>query len=257
MGMRIGELSKQSGVKVGTIRFYERRKLSKSPPRTSSGYRSYVPQDVQVVKGIKQLQELGFTLREVKELIDLHRCAATLSNDRAEARGVQRMIALMKEKLHDRNEKSTSPADAQRRCQNAGRPSDIGREGMPCCSWTGTGTIRPVLTHFFGAGLIVQETAVKVLALSCQRHFRWKCAHCSIANVTFMILVGGIGALQFNLSALGEPNRTETYLATLAKYFLVRRASRAAMPPPPADLQASIAEADKLYGTKCAGHVTG
>jgi hypothetical protein len=66
-----------------------------------------------------------------------------------------------------------------------------------------------------------------------------------------MILVGGIGALQFNLSALGEPNCTETYLATLAKYFLVRRASRAAIPL--SDLRASIAEADKLYGTECAG----
>jgi DNA-binding transcriptional MerR regulator len=106
MGMRIGEVSKQSGVKVGTIRFYERRKLLKSPPRTSSGYRSYVPQDVQVVKGIKQLQELGFTLREVKELIDLHRCTASLSNDRAEPRGVQRMIALTREKLHIIEKKS-------------------------------------------------------------------------------------------------------------------------------------------------------
>ncbi len=64
--MKIGELSKEAGVKVGTIRFYERRKLLKPPVRTSSGYRSYVPQDVKVVKGIKQLQELGFTLREIK-----------------------------------------------------------------------------------------------------------------------------------------------------------------------------------------------
>jgi DNA-binding transcriptional MerR regulator len=98
-GMRIGEVSEQSGVKVGTIRFYERRKLLKSPPRTSSGYRSYVHQDVQVVKGIKQLQELGFTLREIKELIDLHRCAASLSNHRADPRGLQRMIALTRQKL--------------------------------------------------------------------------------------------------------------------------------------------------------------
>ena len=98
--MKIGELSKQAGVKVGTIRFYERRKLLKAPLRTSSGYRSYVSQDVKVLRGIKQLQELGFTLREIKELIDLHRTtAACVSNNRAEPRGVQRMIALTKEKL--------------------------------------------------------------------------------------------------------------------------------------------------------------
>jgi DNA-binding transcriptional MerR regulator len=100
MGMRIGELSKQSGVKVGTIRFYERRKLLKSPQRTSSGYRLYVPQDAQVVKGIKQLQELGFTLREIKELVDLHRCAASVSGRRTGSNGVQQMITMTREKLH-------------------------------------------------------------------------------------------------------------------------------------------------------------
>lgn len=104
--MKIGELSKEAGVKVGTIRFYERRRLLKPPPRTSSGYRSYVSQDVQVVKGIKQLQELGFTLREIKELIDLHRTAACLSNNGAERGGVLRMIALTKEKLHIIEKKS-------------------------------------------------------------------------------------------------------------------------------------------------------
>lgn len=98
--MKIGELSKQAGVKVGTIRFYERRKLLKAPLRTLSGYRSYVPQDVKVVKAIKQLQELGFTLREIKELINLHRTtAACASNNRAQPRGVKRMIAMTKEKL--------------------------------------------------------------------------------------------------------------------------------------------------------------
>ena len=104
--MKIGELSKEAGVEVGTVRFYERRKLLKPPVRTSSGYRVYVPQDVKVVRGIKQLQELGFTLKEIKELIDLHRTAACVSNDRSEPRGVQRMIALTKEKLQVIEKKS-------------------------------------------------------------------------------------------------------------------------------------------------------
>jgi MerR family mercuric resistance operon transcriptional regulator len=99
--MRIGELCRQSGVKAGTIRFYERRKLLKAPPRTASGYRTYVPQDVQVVKGIKQIQELGFTLKEIKELLDLHRTTACLSNNRVRPRGDQRMIVLTKEKLQN------------------------------------------------------------------------------------------------------------------------------------------------------------
>ena len=112
--MKIGELSKEAGVRVGTIRFYERRKLLKPAVRTSSGYRSYVPQDVKVVKGIKQLQELGFTLKEIKELIDLHRTAARVSNSRAEPSGVQRMIALTKEKLQMIEKKSRLIRQMQR-----------------------------------------------------------------------------------------------------------------------------------------------
>jgi DNA-binding transcriptional MerR regulator len=104
--MKIGELSKEAGVKVGTVRFYERRKLLKSPVRTSSGYRLYSLQDVKVVRGIKQLQELGFTLKEIKELIDLHRTATCVSNHESEPRGVQRMIVLTKEKLQVIEKKS-------------------------------------------------------------------------------------------------------------------------------------------------------
>jgi mono/diheme cytochrome c family protein len=73
----------------------------------------------------------------------------------------------------------------------------------------------------------------------------------AIVVVAVMILVGLASASQFNLSALPEPGRAETYLATKMKHYLVRRASRAAAPAPPTDLQASIAEGDKLFGTEC------
>jgi mono/diheme cytochrome c family protein len=73
-----------------------------------------------------------------------------------------------------------------------------------------------------------------------------------IAVILFaVVLVGGIIASQFNLSALPEPGQTETAIATKAKHFLVRRASRADVAPAPADTQASIEEGDKLFGTEC------
>jgi len=97
--MRIGELSEQSGVKVGTIRFYERRKLLKSPQRTASGYRFYTPKDVQVVKAIRQMQSLGFTLKEIKELLDLHRTSTCMLPNRTAPRSDAGMIALTREKL--------------------------------------------------------------------------------------------------------------------------------------------------------------
>jgi mono/diheme cytochrome c family protein len=68
--------------------------------------------------------------------------------------------------------------------------------------------------------------------------------------VGIIILVGVFAVFQFNPSAIAEPGRTETYLATEAKHFLVRRTSHAAILPP-ADLQASIAGADILYGLEC------
>jgi mono/diheme cytochrome c family protein len=67
-----------------------------------------------------------------------------------------------------------------------------------------------------------------------------------------LVLVGvGVIASQFNLSALPEPGKTETLAATKARHFLVRRASRAGIPPAPADRQASITEGDDLFGTDC------
>jgi mono/diheme cytochrome c family protein len=66
-----------------------------------------------------------------------------------------------------------------------------------------------------------------------------------------LALVGGAMASQFNLSALPEPGRTESVIATKAKHFLVRRASRASVAPASADTRASIEEGDNLFGTEC------
>ena len=70
--MRIGELSKHTGVPIQTLRFYEREKLLREPPRTSGGYRSYGQNDLARVRFIRDAQELGFTLREIRELLKIH-----------------------------------------------------------------------------------------------------------------------------------------------------------------------------------------
>lgn len=70
--MQIGEVATQAGVKAQTIRFYERRGLLKTPARTASGYRAYSTNVVQIVRFIKQSQELGYTLAEIKQLLALH-----------------------------------------------------------------------------------------------------------------------------------------------------------------------------------------
>lgn len=67
----IGELAKQAGVNIETVRYYERRGLLVAPPRTGGGYRQYEPEAVGRLRFIKRAQRLGFTLHEVEELLAL------------------------------------------------------------------------------------------------------------------------------------------------------------------------------------------
>lgn len=69
--LTIGQLAKQGGVHVETIRYYERRGLIGKPPRTVSNYRTYTPDNLHRVKFIKHAQGLGFSLKEIKELLAL------------------------------------------------------------------------------------------------------------------------------------------------------------------------------------------
>ena len=64
-------LAQLGGVNVETIRYYERRGLLLKPPRTEAGYRQFSPDAAQRLRFIKRAQELGFTLDEVGELLDL------------------------------------------------------------------------------------------------------------------------------------------------------------------------------------------
>ncbi len=69
--MRTSELAGQAGVNTETLRYYERRGLLTEPPRTRGGYRDYPTATVELLRFIKRAQELGFTLDEVEELLDL------------------------------------------------------------------------------------------------------------------------------------------------------------------------------------------
>ncbi|WIX32619.1 MerR family transcriptional regulator [Salinicola sp. JS01] len=70
--MTIGKVAEAVGVGVETIRFYERRGLIEQPPRPEGGgYRVYSEETVQRVQFIRRAQELGFSLREIAELLSL------------------------------------------------------------------------------------------------------------------------------------------------------------------------------------------
>jgi DNA-binding transcriptional MerR regulator len=67
----IGDVAAEAGVNIQTLRYYERRGLLPAPKRSRSGYRQYSDDAVRLVTFIRRAQELGFTLREVKELLKL------------------------------------------------------------------------------------------------------------------------------------------------------------------------------------------
>ena len=69
--LTIGELSKQTGVKVPTIRYYEEMGLMKPADRTEGNQRRFETSDRERLAFIKHARDLGFTIEAIRELLDL------------------------------------------------------------------------------------------------------------------------------------------------------------------------------------------
>jgi MerR family copper efflux transcriptional regulator len=82
-GLTIGALAREAGVNVETIRYYERRGLLAKPARPESGYRQYPQETITRLLFIKRAQALGFSLKEIGELLSLEivdiNCAKVLA----------------------------------------------------------------------------------------------------------------------------------------------------------------------------------
>ena len=69
--MRIGEIAAATGVNIETIRYYERERLVPPPARTAANYRSYGDSHLKRLTFIRRARDLGFSLNQVRELLDL------------------------------------------------------------------------------------------------------------------------------------------------------------------------------------------
>jgi len=69
--LTIGGLSDATGVKIETIRYYEKEGLLPDPPRSTGGHRLYPDSLVKRVFFVRRSRELGFTLQEVRNLLEL------------------------------------------------------------------------------------------------------------------------------------------------------------------------------------------
>jgi len=104
--MRIGELAGRADVNIQTLRFYEREGLLRRPLRTASGYRSFEESDLERVRFIQICQGLGFTLREIQQLILLHKSISASRGARTmQPAAVREIVELANERLAVINDK--------------------------------------------------------------------------------------------------------------------------------------------------------
>jgi DNA-binding transcriptional MerR regulator len=96
--LRIGKLAQLANVNVQTVRFYERKGLLPKPSRRPSGYREYPHETIGIVRLIKHIQGLGFSLNEIKGLIGLRMSpSATLESA---CGGLERKLEEIDAKIH-------------------------------------------------------------------------------------------------------------------------------------------------------------
>lgn len=118
----IGQLARLSGAGVETIRYYEREGLIAKPPRRSSGYREYPEDTLSRLRFIRRAKALGFSLKDIKELLELRVTPGATCADireRAEAK-----IADVRDKLAMLRQMEQSLVKLTDTCQGRGPLSD-------------------------------------------------------------------------------------------------------------------------------------
>lgn len=120
--MKIGELADRAGVNIQTVRYYERRDLIPEPDRTDAGYREYGEADLNRLRFILRAKELGFTLAEIRELLELRASPGATAGD-VRGRAVAKMEAV-DAKLRDLRRIQEGLRRVVRSCDAHGPPEE-------------------------------------------------------------------------------------------------------------------------------------
>ena len=117
-----GKLAKAAGVNVETLRYYEKRQLLPEPGRTESGYRIYPESMVERLQFIKGAQALGFTLEEIRDLLNMR---VDESVNRADVRDTaERKIADINDKIAVLEAMRNALSDLVAQCHGDGTTTD-------------------------------------------------------------------------------------------------------------------------------------
>ncbi len=120
--MTIGQLARQAGVGVQTVRYYERRRLLPEAPRRASGYRAFTGGALERLRFIRRAQELGFTLAEIAELLALRLDPHTTAADVKARAGAK--IEEIDRKIHDLQHIKRALAHLAGACRGGGASPD-------------------------------------------------------------------------------------------------------------------------------------
>jgi len=124
--MQIGVVAKRIGLSVDAIRFYERNALLPRPARTEGGFRKYGETDIETLAFIRRVQSLGFTLKEIRDLLKLRQsrvqpCAPVRRRLQEKLADVRRKLTDM-HKLEHELELALRSCDAELRKREARCP---------------------------------------------------------------------------------------------------------------------------------------
>lgn len=123
--LRIGEVARQAGVSMDTIRYYERLGLLPAPARTDNGYRLYGQEDLGRLLFIRRAKRLGLSLDEIRGLLGV---AAE-----GECRPVRRQVAeLLREKLKECDRELTELSAFKESLEERSRLA-LERQDEPSC----------------------------------------------------------------------------------------------------------------------------
>ena len=115
--LTIGRMARYAGVGVDTVRFYERRGLLPEPARTPSGYRLYTRQTTERMRFIRRAKALGFTLDEIKSLLELQDLGGEKSVVKALTR---RKLSQIDSKIKDLSRIREVLSELERECSGSG-----------------------------------------------------------------------------------------------------------------------------------------
>ena len=126
--LAIEQVARRAGVGIETVRFYERRGLIKDPPRTDAGYRQHPADVVLRLRFVKRAKELGFSLKEIAELLSLRLKPEKTCGDvkrRAEAK-----IADIGEKIRALQKMKRALAKLTAACDGRGPASSVPKQAL-------------------------------------------------------------------------------------------------------------------------------